>query len=113
MENAVVRMVAGGKTARNALVAVFALVVGAAMPSFAADWTDANSVTYTALESINGNGSGLIVTDFTPAGTEIVKFKYKPLTVSGNGMCILFALLFWWQSTSAILRISYCQEFSL
>ena len=55
-----------------------------AMPSFAADWTDANDVTYTALKSINGGGSGLIVTDFTPAGTEIVKFKYKPLTVSGN-----------------------------
>ena len=54
------------------------------MPSWAADWTDANDVTYTALKSINGGGSGLIVTDFTPAGTEIVKFKYKPSTVSGN-----------------------------
>ena len=84
MENAIDSMVVDGKTVRNALVAVFFFFFGAAMPSFAADWTDANDITYTALKSINGGGSGLIVTDFTPAGTEIIKFKYKPLTVSGN-----------------------------
>ena len=64
--------------------AVFTFALSAALPSVAADWTDANDITYTALKSINGGGSGLIVTDFTPAGTEIVKFKYKPSTVSGN-----------------------------
>ena len=84
MKSIVDGMVMEGKTVRNALVAVFALVVGAAMPSLAADWTDANNVTYTALKSINGGGSGYIATDFTPAGTDTVKFKYKPSTVSGN-----------------------------
>ena len=29
-----------------------------ALPSFAADWTDANGNQYTALKSIKGNGSG-------------------------------------------------------
>ena len=84
MKSIVDRVVVKGKAVRNALVAVFALVVGAAMPSFAADWTDANDITYTALKSINGNGSGVIVTDFKPAGTEIVKFKYKPLTTANQ-----------------------------
>ena len=84
MKSIIDRMVAKGKAVRNALVAVFALVVGAAMPSFAADWTDANNATYTALKSINGGGSGYIATDFTPAGTDTVKFKYKPSTVNGD-----------------------------
>ena len=72
----------GGKTYSYLLVGL--MVFGAAAAARAADWTDANSVTYTALKSINGNGSGVIITDFTPAGTEIVKFKYKLSTVSGN-----------------------------
>ena len=84
MKSIIDRMVVKGKAVRNALVAVFALVVGAAMPSFAADWTDANNATYTALKSINGGGSGYIATDFTPAGTDTVKFKYKPSTVNGD-----------------------------
>ena len=71
-----------GGTLKCLLVGLMAFVTAAA--ARAADWTDANSVTYTALKSINGNGSGLIVTDFRPAGTEIVKFKYKPSTISGN-----------------------------
>ncbi len=50
----------------------------------AADWTDANNVTYTALKSINGGGSGYIATDFKPNGKDTVKFKFKPSTVSGN-----------------------------
>lgn len=50
----------------------------------AADWTDANNATYTALKSINGGGSGYIATDFKPAGTDTVKFKFKPSTVNGN-----------------------------
>ena len=62
MKSIVDGMVVEGKTVRNALVAVFALVVGAAMPAFAADWTDANNATYTALKSINGGGSGYIAT---------------------------------------------------
>ena len=67
------------------MIGAAAIALATALPSLAADWTDANDATYTALKSINGGGSGLIVTDdFTPAGTEIVKFKYKPSKVSGN-----------------------------
>ena len=53
---------------------------------WAADWTDKDdpTVTYTALKSINGGGSGYIATDFTPLGTDTVNFKFKPSTVSGN-----------------------------
>ena len=77
MENAVDRMVVDGKAVRNALVAVFALVVGAAMPSFAADWTDATNGTYTALKAIkgNGDGQGYLVTDIVPNCTDIVMMK--------------------------------------
>ncbi len=79
--------------------AVFAAIVCMALPSFAADWTDANDVTYTALKSINGGGSGttaggFIITDITPAGTETVKFKVKtPAAVSANG-CVYCARSF-------------------
>ena len=64
--------------------ATFVVATSATLPVFASDWTDANDVTYTALKSINGGGSGYIATDFTPVGTDTVKFKYKPSTVSGN-----------------------------
>ncbi|MBR3776959.1 MAG: hypothetical protein IKL02_05120 [Kiritimatiellae bacterium] len=60
--------------------AICALMISAR----AADWTDANNATYTALKSINGGGSGYIATDFKPAGTDTVKFKFKPSTVNGN-----------------------------
>ena len=68
---------------------------------WAADWTDKDdpTVTYTALKSINGGGSGAtaggyIITDITPAGTEIVKFKVKtPAAVSANG-CVYCARSF-------------------
>jgi hypothetical protein len=69
---------------RAVLVAAGVFTVGAALTASAADWTDANNVTYTALKSINGGGSGYIATDFTPLGTDTVKFKYRPSTVSGN-----------------------------
>lgn len=58
--------------------------VGVPLQSIAADWTGADGKTYTALKSINGGGSGYIVTDFVPGGTDTVKFKYKPSTVSGD-----------------------------
>ena len=78
------------------------VVIGAlfaAHPSFAADWTDADGNTYTALKSISGGGNGttaggFIITDITPAGTEIVKFKVKtPAAVSANG-CVYCARSF-------------------
>ena len=74
----------GGKTLNYLSAVIFALVLAAASPSQAADWTDATNATYTALKSINGGGSGYIATDFTPLGTDTVKFKYKPSSVSGN-----------------------------
>lgn len=51
-----------GGTLKCLLVGLMAFVMGAALPSFAADWTDANNATYTALKSINGGGSGYIAT---------------------------------------------------
>ena len=96
-------MVVEGKTVRNALVAVFALVMGGVMPSFASDWTDADNVSYTALKSINGGGNGpavggFIATDIRPAGTEIVKFKVKtPTAVSENG-CVYCARSYTYKS---------------
>ncbi len=48
MKSIVDGMVVEGKTVRNALVAVFALVVGAAMPSFAAERTVSGTYTLTA-----------------------------------------------------------------
>ena len=72
-------------TGRVALVAAAICVATAPSPSFAADWTDANdpTVTYTALKSINGGGSGYIATDIRPTGKDTVKFKFKPDTVVG------------------------------
>ena len=67
--------------------------------AWAADWTDADGKTYTALKSINGGGNGtaaggFIITDITPAGTEIVKFKVKtPAAVTKNG-CVYCARSF-------------------
>ncbi len=49
-----------GGTLKCLLVGLMAFVAAAA--SQAADWTDANNVTYTALKSINGGGSGYIAT---------------------------------------------------
>ena len=68
---------------RVALVAAAICVAAVPSPSFAADWTDANdpTVTYTALKSINGGGSGYIATDIRPTGKDTVKFKFKPDTV--------------------------------
>ena len=64
------------------LLIVFAFVTNGAR---AADWTDANNVTYTALKSINGGGLGYIaMEDIVPSGKDTVKFKYKPSTVTGN-----------------------------
>ena len=81
---------------------VFAFVTSGV---WAADWTDKDdpTVTYTALKSINGGGSGAtaggyIITDITPAGTEIVKFKVKtPGDVSANG-CVYCARSFTYKS---------------
>ena len=55
MENAIDRMVVDGNNVRNALVAVFALVVGAAMPSFAAERTVSGAYTLTANEDWTGD----------------------------------------------------------
>ncbi|MBR4722335.1 MAG: hypothetical protein IK053_04680, partial [Muribaculaceae bacterium] len=68
---------------------VFALAMLAAMPSFAADWTDANGNEYTALKYLKANGSTTtggpyIITDFKPVGNSTVKLQFKPTTVSGN-----------------------------
>ena len=79
--------------------------VGVPLQSIAADWTDKDdsTVTYTALKSINGGGNGtaaggFIITDITPAGTEIVKFKVKtPVAVSANG-CVYCARSFTYKS---------------
>ena len=73
------------RTLRRAIPALFAVfALALAQTAFAADWTDANSVTYTALKTVNGNNSAYIVTDFTPAGTEIAMFKYRSMDVTAN-----------------------------
>ena len=70
--------------------AIAAMCVAAALPSWAADWTDANGNEYTALKYIKGNGNGSstggprIITDIRPAGTDAVKLKFMPTTVSGS-----------------------------
>jgi hypothetical protein len=56
------------KQAWGAAVSAAAIAM-VAMPSWAADWTDANGNEYTALKYIKGNGSGssggpYIITDF-------------------------------------------------
>lgn len=55
----------------------------------AADWTDADGNTYTALKYIKGNGSGAtggpyIITDFKPVSNSTVKLRFRPTTVSGT-----------------------------
>ena len=65
---------------RAALAAVGVFAVGAALTVRAADWTDANNATYTALKSIKGGGSAYIVTEITPAGTDgpkVAKFLVR------------------------------------
>ena len=67
----------------------YAIAFCIALPLFAADWTDANNNQYTALKYIKGNGSGStggprIITDIQPTGTDTVKLRFKPTTVSGN-----------------------------
>ena len=70
---------------RCSLVAAVALCAAvAALTARAADWTDANNATYTALKSIKGGGSAYIVTAITPAGTETVKLKFQPTVISGK-----------------------------
>ncbi len=71
------------KTVKTSIMTI-AMLFAFAHAAFAADWTDATNVTYTALKSINGGGSGYIATGFKPAGTDTVKFKFKPSTVNGN-----------------------------
>ncbi len=71
MKSIVDRMVMEGKTVRNALVAVFALVVGAAMPSFAADRVVSGSYQLTA----NEDWSGGTVTLEADATVDLAGFK--------------------------------------
>ena len=91
-----------------------AVALCAALMASAADWTDANNATYTALKSINGGGSGttaggFIITDITPAGTEIVKFKVKtPTAVSANG-CVYCARSFTYSSKTKKWTVSATQ----
>ena len=60
-------------------VLVAAVMMGAMMPSFAADWTDStdSTITYTALKTIKGSGSQYVVTDIVPTLTDIVKMRFK------------------------------------
>ena len=79
----------GGRSSSWRFGSLFSFILSIALlfgvsGAWAAGWTDANDLTYTELKSINGGGSGLIVTDFKPEGTEIVEFKYKPSKVTGN-----------------------------
>ena len=63
-----------------ALVAAAICVATAPSPSWAADWTDANNVEYTALKYIKGSASGpWIITDIVPTagGKDTVKFRCK------------------------------------
>ena len=72
--------------------AVFAAIVCMALPSFAADWTDADGNEYTALKYIKDNGDALIITSIKPVGTETVRFKFVPTAIaSGNNECIYCA----------------------
>ena len=72
--------------------AVYAAIVCMALPSFAADWTDANGNEYTALKYIKDNGDALIITSIKPVGTETVRFKFVPTAIaSGNNECIYCA----------------------
>ena len=70
-------------------VLALAMTFGLMLSACAADWTDANNNQYSALKSIKGGGGGStggprIVTDIRPAGTDTVKLKFTPATLSGN-----------------------------
>ena len=71
----------GGRTLSYLLAATFMFVT--ALPSFAADWTDANGNEYTALKYIKGGatanttGGPWIITDITPVCTNTVKMKFR------------------------------------
>ena len=78
------------RTIRRAAAAFFAVSALALAPAaLAADWTDANNVTYTALKSLkgNGDGKGYLVTDITPNCTNIVVMKFKPVSASSALFC--------------------------
>ena len=68
---------------RHLLAGFMAVATSGTLPASAADWIDANSVTYTALKSINGGataittGGGWIVTDITPTCTDAVKMRVR------------------------------------
>ena len=64
------------------LVGVTAFVTAAA--ARAADWTDANGNEYTALEYIKGTSGPCVITDFKLAGTDTVKFRFQPTSVSSD-----------------------------
>ena len=55
-----------------------------ACTAFAADWTDADNATYTALKTIKGDGKTLIITDIQPTGTDKVMMRFKPIQVSAT-----------------------------
>ena len=66
-------------------VLVAAVSTGASLRSFASDdYIDTANGTYTALEYIKGNGSAVIITDFTPAGDDKVVTRFMPVTVTGT-----------------------------
>ena len=61
----------------------FSLAISAIFPLFAADWTGEDGNTYTALEYLQGNGNGYVLTDIVPSCTDTVKMYFKtpsPLT---------------------------------
>lgn len=62
----------------------FVALCAALTPAFAADWTDVNNVTYTALKTLKGNGDGVIITDIVPTSSDIVKFRFMPVTTIEN-----------------------------
>lgn len=57
--------------------AAFSLAISAIFPLFAADWTGADGNTYTALEYLQGNGNGYVLTDILPSCTDTVKMYFK------------------------------------
>ena len=76
------------RTLRRAIPALFAVSALALAPAArAADWTDANNVTYTALKSLKGANGGYVATDITPLCTDIVKMKFQPVAAAGALFC--------------------------
>ena len=55
----------------------FSLAISAIFPLFAADWTGEDGNTYTALEYLQGNGNGYVLTDILPSCTDTVKMYFK------------------------------------